>query len=205
MIEKNNEFLSKFQKYLTDLYTLYSSQIEETMDLKYLIMRTGKIYKNNEWLGNKVLDLSTMPNDSIFINSFSNGADFKTNIKSVNNLDLVYGSIRPYFKKAGFALDVDYIAGSVYSFNVINKENYLWILATICSANFHEFTSKNSQGTKMPIINWDTFVTYKVKYNESSIFDFNAKVETLFNLAINKMRQNRKLKEIKSKLIEKYF
>ena len=146
-----------------------------------------------------------MPNNSIFINDFSNGNNFRTNIKNINNFDLVYGSIRPYFKKCGFALDVDYIAGTVFSFNAKNPNSYLWILGTICSDGFHEFTSKNSQGTKMPIINWDTFITYKVPFDENIINDFNSKIKPLFEISVNKMRQNRKLKEIKAKLLEKYF
>ena len=205
MIESNEKFLSKFQEYISKLYQFCSLQIDETIDLSSLINRTGKTYKNNEWLNDNVLDLSTMPNDSIFINNFSNGNDFKTNIKSINNFDLVYGSIRPYFKKAGFALDINYIAGTVFSFNVKNKNLYLWILATICSNDFHKFTAKNSQGTKMPIINWDTFTTYKVPYDEKIILEFNTKVKPLFDIVILKMRENRKLKEIKSKLLEKYF
>lgn len=43
-----------------------------------------------------------MPNDNIFIDKFSDGLSFSTNIKTINKNDLVYGSIRPYFKKAGF-------------------------------------------------------------------------------------------------------
>ena len=205
MIDKNEQFLYKFQDYLSKLYQFYSFQIEEKVDLSTLIYRTGKPCKDNEWLNKNILDLSTMPNSSIFINNFSNGNNFKTNIKSVNNLDLVYGSIRPYFKKAGFALDVDYIAGTVFSFNVLNKNLYLWIMAIICSNQFHEFTTKNSQGTKMPIINWDTFITYKASYDEQTIDEFNKKIMPLFKMAVYKMKEIRKLKEIKSNLLAKYF
>lgn len=205
MIECNNNFLVKFQKYISLLFTNYSSNISNKIPLYKLINRTGLTLKNNEWINSKVIDLSTMKNDDIFINDFSNGEDFKTNIRTINNLDLVYGSIRPYFKKAGFALDVNYIAGSVYSFNVICKKNYLWILACICSNDFHNYTSSNSQGTKMPIINWDTFCNYNCPYDEKIIHDFNLKVSSLFDKAIIKMKQNRNLSKIKKLLLDKYF
>ena len=205
LIEKNEAYLSKFQKYLVNKYTELALGIERRIELSKLIIRTGKPLKNNEWKSSKLIDLSTMPSENIFINSFSNGIDFKTNIKTLNNLDLVYGSIRPYFKKAGFALDVDYIAGSVFSFTTTNPNNYLWILACISSDEFHKFTNSNSQGTKMPIINWETFVTYKVSYDEKKLDAFNSVMKPLFDLATNKMKQLRKLNETKKILLSKYF
>ena len=146
-----------------------------------------------------------MPNDSIFINNFSDGKDFATNIKTVNNMDLLYGSIRPYFRKAGFNWCSEYIAGSVYSFAPKHHFDYLWILATICSDNFHRYTASNSQGTKMPIINWDTFVRYKVLYSKEIAEKFTKELEPLFLKATLKLKQNELLKTIKTKLLGKYF
>lgn len=205
MIEKNEEFLSKFQDYLIQTYHKYSRENDGICELGALVNRTGKMVKDGRWKESKVLDLSTMPNGNIFIADFSDGHNFSTNIKTVNNLDLVYGSIRPYFKKAGFALDVDYAAGTVFSFNVKKEADYLWVLACISSEEFHSFASTNAQGTKMPIINWDTFVSYKISYDSDVIDLFNKSAKPLFEMAVNKVRQNRKLKEIKQSLLAKYF
>ena len=205
LIESNANFISKFQQYLSQIYKLYCLDINYEVELNSLIVRTGKTLKNKEWFGSNVLDLSTMPNNNIFINDFSCGENFTTNIKTLNNLDLVYGSIRPYFKKAGFALDVDYIAGSVYSFMPLDEKNYLWLLACICSDDFHLFTSSNSQGTKMPIINWDTFSSFKIRYDSKIIHEFNKQVQPLFDLCVIKAREIRRLKAIKEKLLSKYF
>jgi hypothetical protein len=205
LIEKNELFLEKFQLLLLKRFQLFSMNINKTLPLSKLITRTGSILKCNEWKESMVLDLSTMPNGKIFINDFSNGSIFATNIKSINNLDLVYGSIRPYFKKAGFALDVDYVAGTIYSFNAINPKNYLWILACIASEAFHSFTTINSQGTKMPIINWNIFNSFKCPYEESIIDEFNDLIKPLFDLAIYKMKENRKLKMLKNQYLKKFF
>lgn len=205
LIESNAKFINKFQQFLSQIYKIYCLDINDEVELNSLIVRTGKILKNKEWFGSNVLDLSTMPNNNIFINDFSCGENFTTNIKTLNNLDLVYGSIRPYFKKAGFALDVDYIAGSVYSFKPLDKKNYLWVLACICSDEFHLFTSSNSQGTKMPIINWDTFSSFKIRYDSEIIYEFNEQIQPLFDLCVTKAREIRRLKDIKEKLLSKYF
>lgn len=205
LIESNAKFINKFQQFLSQIYKIYCLDINDEVELNSLIVRTGKTLKNKEWFGSNVLDLSTMPNNNIFINDFSCGENFTTNIKTLNNLDLVYGSIRPYFKKAGFALDVDYIAGSVYSFKPLDKKNYLWVLACICSDEFHLFTSSNSQGTKMPIINWDTFSSFKIRYDSEIIYEFNEQIQPLFDLCVTKAREIRRLKDIKEKLLSKYF
>ena len=57
----------------------------------------------------------------------------------------------------------------------------------------------------MPIINWDTFTSYKVPYDKKVIENFNNEFKNLFNFAVIKMKENKKLKTIKQKLLEKYF
>lgn len=173
--------------------------------MSLLIKRTGKLLKQKEWFDAEIIDLSTMPSNNIFISDYSNGSNFATNIKTIGDTDLVYGSIRPYFRKAGFNWKSKYVAGSVYSFNVNNKYDYLWILACICSDDFHKYTASNSQGTKMPIINWETFIKYKIPYSKQVVVEFKNNIEPLFELALLKLKENDCLRQIKAKLLTKYF
>ena len=205
LIECNNKFLAAFQRYLISKYKEVGLQIDDECELSSLIKRTGKSLKQKEWFDAKVIDLSTMPNDNIFISDYSDGSNFATNIKTIGDKDLVYGSIRPYFKKAGFNWKSKYVAGSVYSFNVNNKYDYLWILACICSEDFHKYTSSNSQGTKMPIINWDSFIKYKIPYSKQNVIEFKQNIEPLFERALIKLKENDYLRRIKAKLLIKYF
>ena len=186
-------------------FRYYTLNIDTFVPISKLVCRTGTSLKNNEWLSSKIIDLSTMNPAKIFINDFSSGSNFTTNIRTVNQLDLLYGSIRPYFKKVGFALDVNYVAGTVFSFKPNDNLNYCWILATISSERFHDFTTLNSQGTKMPIINWDTLCTYQVPYDSNLIKKFNEKIKPMFLHTISKAREIRKLKQIKHILLSKYF
>lgn len=205
LIEINESFLRKFQKLLNKTYSNFCMDISSKVPLSSLILRTGKLAKNDEWFGQDVLDLSSMPIDNVFINNFSKGEDFKTNIKIINNHDLVYGSIRPYFKKSGIAVDVNYAAGTVFSFKPKDENDYIWLLALISSNDFHQFTAKNSQGTKMPIINWNVFGTYDVPYDRYKVNYFNNRFSSPLTLAMSKMRIIRKLRELKTELITKYF
>lgn len=205
LIECNNKFLAAFQYYLINKYKEASLQIYDECELSSLIKRTGKSLKQKEWFDAKVIDLSTMPNDNIFISDYSDGSNFATNIKTIGDTDLVYGSIRPYFRKAGFNWKSKYVAGSVYSFNVNDKYDYLWILACICSEDFHKYTASNSQGTKMPIISWDTFIKYKIPYSKQNVIEFKQNIEPLFEQALIKLKENDYLRRIKAKLLSKYF
>ncbi len=146
-----------------------------------------------------------MPNDNIFIDKFSDGLSFSTNIKTINKNDLVYGSIRPYFKKAGFNWKTNYVVGSVYSFNTKREDDYLWVLSCICSEEFHKYTFANSQGTKMPIVNWDSFVNFELPYSEKSAATLQSTMKPLFELALIKLKENDCLETIKLCLLKEYF
>lgn len=204
LIGKNEEILDKFQAVLNKKFESISISLP-TVKLSELITRTGKPMKNNEWVNDVVIDLSTMHSNKIFINDFSKGSDFKTNIKSIEPFDLLYGSIRPYFRKAGFNIKNKFCAGSVFSFKPKQSLDFLWLLALISSNKFHLFTETNSQGTKMPIISWNSFVSYKAKYSKEASLSLSNQYEALFKYIVIKMLEVHKLKKIKESLLKKYF
>lgn len=200
------QIFSKFQQLLCEKYNNIVAKSDVKNKLINYIKKSGILLKNDEWINSTVIDLSTMPQNEIVITNSSNGSDFSTNIKTLESNSLLYGSIRPYFRKCGFAVDEKYVTGTVHSFNVKNNDYYLWILATICSDDFHKYTEINSQGTKMPIINWDTFGNYEITIPNSNELDmFNKAMRPFYSLVLTKMRENKKLKQLKSQLLQKYF
>lgn len=207
LIEKNQLILNAFSKYLQAEYQLLkSSHTDNYIELGKIIARTGRLLKKEEWVAESVIDLSTMKTNEIFLSNFSCGDSFETNIKNLNPFDLVYGSIRPYFRKSGFSIDTKCVAGSVFSFKPKHSDYFLVALAIITSNDFHSFTEVNSQGTKMPIINWDSFITYKIpNFSNDQLEIFNKKVKNSFKICVNLTLQNRSLKKIKYSLLEKYF
>jgi len=187
-------------------YLKIAISARKSLKLNQLIYKSGKTCKNNEWKENKIVDLSSMPSRNIVINNFSDGNLFNTNIKIIDENTLLYGSIRPYFRKCGFTTGINYIAGTVHSFKTIEKKYYYWILALISSHDFHEHCNIKSQGTKMPIINWSNFTEYDVPIPEDDdLKKFNLKIEPLYNQIKNMMVQNRKLLEIKQLYLKKFF
>ena len=206
LIEKNEKIFKEFQSFLKIFYLQISAQISTKAKLNDFIRKSGILLKNNEWRDSKVVDLSSMPQDNIIITSHSNGNDFATNIKSLTAKSLLYGSIRPYFKKCGFTVGVKYVAGTVHTFESNDKDFYLWILSVICSDEFHKYTESNSQGTKMPIINWETFINYEVPIpSKTQLDNFNKIVKPLYEMVVLKMKENYNLRSLKNFLLQKYF
>ena len=198
--------MTQFQKYLKILYlnSVYNSK--RTIKLSELIQKEGILLKNNEWKNHQVIDLSTMPQDNICIITSSNGSEFTTNIKTLEDDTLLYGSIRPYFKKCGFTVSHQFVTGTIHSFKPRNKKLLTFLLGVICSNSFHNYTNINSQGTKMPIINWETFINYDVPILEKSQMDlFYDKTIDLYNYIKKIMCKNLLLYQLKHLLLNKYF
>jgi type I restriction enzyme S subunit len=138
--------------------------------LKNLVIRNrNKIKEFNSWKDKDLLDLSNMPRFSMNICDFDKGEKFKSNIYELNEYDILFGSIRPYFGKYGFSPINGVIAGTIHSFKPVNKNFYSFILFMICSSSFVDFTIQYSKGTKMPIISWNNFTSYNFPVPEDSI------------------------------------
>ena len=206
MIESNESIFLKFNSFIHSLVERFSLRSRTYSALKNYVVKVGGACKKNEWKNSYIIDLSTMPEDNIVINTFNDGSSFNTNIKTLDNNTLLYGSIRPYFHKCGFTVDINYVAGTVHSFKTVDKKMYFWVLGIICSEEFHKHTNTKSQGTKMPIINWDSLTNYDIPLlNSEDLNRFNSIIEPLYNIVIEKMRQNRKLNDLKQQYLKKFF
>lgn len=174
--------------------------------LDELIKRNNKKinYKNN-WQDLYLVDLSNMPQFSICINTFNKCNKLDSNIYELNKFDILYGSIRPYFGKAGFSPINGCRTGTIFSFIPKNEAFYSFILLLISNRKFIDFTIRFSRGTKMPIINWPDFVAYKTAIHDkieilNKLNDIVFKFINIISLNIN---QNLILGNIRDTLLPK--
>ena len=87
--------------------------------------------------------------------------------------DILFGSIRPYLKKAGIAPCDGAVAGTVHCLNAFNSSDYNFCLLTLCSNNLFNYANKVSKGTKMPVISCDDLLEYPVAYDSKVVKMFN--------------------------------
>ena len=147
----------------------------------------------------KTIDLSVMPSNSFCLTEINSSKSFSTNLFSMKKGDLLFGSIRPYLKKAGFAPCDGAVAGTVHCLNVYNEFDYNFCLLTLCSENMFDYASKASKGTKMPVISCDDLLDYPIIYNEKIIRMFQSL--NLKDFISHLIAENHKLTSIKNKLL----
>ena len=176
----------------------------EVVRLGYVIFKSNKKFSNKEmWKELKIIDLSVMPQFSMCINNFSNGIDFDTNIYELEELDILFGSIRPYFGKAGFSPINGGVAGTVYNFKPQKIEDYSYILMIITSKEFIQYALSMSQGTKMPVFKFTDLEQYLIPYDNNIVEQFN---KMIFNFIIeikNRINENLIISQLRDTLLPK--
>ena len=198
--------MEKFNDYINTIYKQFIKLCINEDLLSNLVFKSGKKLNKKEWENANIIDLSTMPRSNIVINSFSNGNNFETNIYTLDNKTLLYGSIRPYLRKCGFTWDVSYVAGTVHSFKPLDEDKFYWLLAVLQSEDFHKNSEIKSQGTKMPIITWEGLTSYKTSLLlKDDLNKFNKFIIPVFNKIIGCMLENRKLNILKQLYLKKFF
>ena len=138
------------------------------------------------------IDLSVMPNNSLCLNERGNGNDFAANKYILKKYNILFGSIRPYLKKAGFSPFEGLLNSSVIVLHSIKSENYSFGLCTIVSEPLFNFaiTRSNGNGTRMPTISGEELLQFPVAF--SSIYSklFNQKVFKYWEYIANNINEN---------------
>lgn len=143
----------------------------EAIKLKNIVKKTNRVYDYNK--ESKTYDLSIMPSNSISINDTSSSKDFETNLFAVKEGDILFGSIRPYLRKAGIASYDGAVAGTIHCYELIKESNYNLALFTLTSENMFKYAINNSKGTKMPVITSNDLLEFMLPYNEEIAKKFN--------------------------------
>ena len=145
------------------------------------------------------VDLSIMPSNSIAISQLNSSDSFSTNLFEMKKGDILFGSIRPYLHKAGFAPFDGVVAGTVHSFRVKNNQDYNFALMTVSRDNFFNYAVNVSSGTKMPVVSSDSILDYKVPYNNKIVNRYN-KIP-LISIISSLIQENQKLISLRDWLL----
>ena len=129
------------------------------------------------------IDLSVMPSDTIALSEINTSDNFTTNLFEMKKGDILFGSIRPYLHKAGFAPCDGVVTGTVHSYRAIDKQDSNFALLTRACDTFFDYAVNVSSGTKMPVVSSDSILAYNVPYNSEVVKRFGeiSIVETIAN------------------------
>ena len=108
------------------------------------------------------IGLEHMPRKDICLSEWGNSSEVSSNKFRYYEDDILFGKIRPYFHKVGFALNSGITSTDAI---ILKSENGLWalLLMTISSTEFVNYTFQNcKEGAKMPRADWNQMKAYPI-------------------------------------------
>ena len=150
------------------------------------------------------IGLEHMPKKSICLSEWGNSSDVSSNKYSYSEDDIIFGKIRPYFHKVGFALNNGFASTDTI---IMKATNEMWslLLMTVSSDIFVDFTYKTcKEGSKMPRADWKEMKQYAVLLpKEDLLKSFNNLIWTNTRKIKTLALQNRSLAEARDRLLPK--
>lgn len=155
------------------------------------------IVANTPYIG-----LEHIPRKSICLNEWVSADGVNSNKFKFTQDDILFGKIRPYFHKVGFAL-VDGVT-STDSMVFRAKENMFGLLLMIASSDsfvqYSYITCK--EGSKMPRADWNEMKRYQILIPDNKILiDFNRRIYEYTRLMKVLSLQIRSLRQARDKLL----
>jgi type I restriction enzyme S subunit len=145
-----------------------------------------------------------MPLNSISLDSYGFGNEISTSACKFKKYDFLFGSIRPYFKKAGICPFSGISNTSVFILRVhkIFDREFLYFYCS--SDNIFKKSVQFSDGTKMPIIKWNDFKEFKFALpNEELRNYFSVKINHIIERIIKNNEEQEILKKLRDMLAPK--
>ena len=176
-----------------------STTLERICILNKQTITPDKIPLNIPYIG-----LEHMPRKDICLCEWGNSSEVSSNKFLYQEKDVIFGKIRPYFHKVGFALN----SGVASTDSIIMRANEgVWglLLMTVSSVPFIDYTYQTcKEGSKMPRADWKQMKTYPILIADQTtqdIFELNISLiaERIRGLAL----QNRNLAEARDRLLPK--
>jgi len=166
------------------------TQIKDTVKPKDIVANTPYI------------GLEHIPRKSICLNEWVSADGVNSNKFKFTQDDILFGKIRPYFHKVGFAL-VDGVT-STDSMVFRAKDNMFGLLLMIASSDsfvqYSYITCK--EGSKMPRADWNEMKRYQILIPDNKILiDFNRRIYEYTRLMKLLSLQIRSLRQARDKLL----
>ena len=149
------------------------------------------------------LDLSIMPSASMCLNQRGKASDFESNRFILKKYDLLFGSIRPYLRKAGFAVFDGVVNGTIMNFRCKGNTDYSYALCTLTSEMMFKYaiTRSSGNGTRMPTINATELLDYVIVYDKQTVIQFENHLSQYWKMIADNINQNFELTELRDFLL----
>ena len=148
--------------------------------------------------------LEHIPRGTIVLDNWENAKNLKSNkFKFVTN-QILFGKLRPYFKKVGVA-PIDGICST--DILVLDSKEASWLeflLFVVSSEDFIQYANQSSTGTRMPRADWNYMKKYSIIIPTSSkILEFHEIIKNHIQLIRKNIFEIVSLKQIRDILLPK--
>jgi type I restriction enzyme S subunit len=141
-----------------------ASTLKEICILKKDTVSAEKVATDTPYIG-----LEHMPRVDFCLSNWGFAEDVSSNKFRYREDDIIFGKIRPYFHKVGFALNSGVVSTDSF---VLNANDKLWglLLMTVFDKAFVDYTYQTcKEGAKMPRADWKQMEKYPVLIPSESI------------------------------------
>lgn len=150
------------------------------------------------------IGLEHMPRRSVSIGEWGCAADIQSNKFAFREGEFLFGKLRPYFHKVGIA-PIDGVCST--DILVVAPQKDIWssfVLMTISSDEFVDYTSSASTGTKMPRTSWEIMTGYPIVLPPVDIVSsYETSIHAVITRIIQNIFESRTLAALRDSLLPK--
>ena len=175
------------------------STVGNICKLRKVVITPDKIESNTPYIG-----LEHMPRNDICLSTWGKSEEINSNKFIYLKKDVLFGKIRPYFHKVGFALN-DGITSTDTMVMVADQNLWGLLLVTVSSDAFVDFSYQNcKEGAKMPRADWKQMGKYTIMIADQATQKlFEQEILVITNKISALAFQCRSLREARDRMLPK--
>ncbi len=154
--------------------------------------------------GTPYIGLEHIPRHDFCLSEWGDAADISSSKAKYKKYDIIFGQIRPYFHKVGFALN-DGVASTDSFIMTPQKETWGLFLLTVFSDAFVNYSYQTcKEGAKMPRADWNQMKKYPILVANKEIqIEFEQNIVEIIERVRTLALQIRYLSEARDRLLPK--
>ncbi len=150
------------------------------------------------------IGLGDMPEGAITLDTWGRASDSSSTKAIFDAGDILFGKLRPYFKKVGIAPAAGICSTDIYVVRPKSPAWYAYVLGLLTYDPFIAFTEAVSTGTRMPRVNWKSMSGYEIAVPPKALAQrYNDVVSPLLDRIVANVWESRTLAELRDTLLPK--
>lgn len=150
------------------------------------------------------IGLEHMPRGSIALSAWETSEKVTSSKACFAEGDILFGKLRPYFKKVGIAPIDGICSTDIIVLNSIEQEQFSYLIGLITQDKFIEYCNATSTGTRMPRTSWKLMQKYEIVIPPREVYSrFHQEIINIFELIKHYIYENRSLINLKNTLLPK--